>query len=273
MKKLLVLLCMAMVFVLAGCAADVPNDTTGGSDTLPTVSTTAAATEPVTEPTTAPTETQAPTEATTAPTEPEEEEPRQEGLRLNDEQLAYFQELFSHKGPPPVENYYNHALVEDFASIQEIDMNMFFEEGSSEDMRNAITQSECDYYNQNKIYIYNNVYINGHDNVYTLKRLSYAFVSDVVQRYLGVTVPQMDMRTLVYNPSTGYYYGGRTGSPGKDRFEFVDGYYDEETGLLSLYYLVSYSGSYRKTEHVVTLRYIPEAEVTKFQLVSNLPNN
>ncbi len=271
MKRIFILLCVAVMLIQAGCVAGVSNDTTGGNNTPQTVSTTVAATEPVTEPTTAPTETQEPTEATTAPTEPEEEEPRQDGLRLNDEQLAYFQELFSHKGPPPVENYYNHALVEDFASIQEIDMNMFFEEGSPEDMRNEITQSECDYYNQNKIYIYNNMYFtNSHANVYTLKRLSYAFVSDVVQRYLGVTVPQMDMRTLVYNPSTGYYYAGRTGSPGKDRFEFVDGYYDEETGLLSLYYLVSYSGSYRKTEHVVTLRYIPEADITKFQLVSNL---
>ena len=257
-KRIVLLLCMAVMLMLTSCVADSPNDTTGGNDTQPTVSTTVAATEP----TAAPTETQAPTEANTAPTEPEEEEPRQEGLRLSDEQLAYFQELFSHKGPPPVENYYNHALVNDFASIQEIDMNIFFDEGSPEDMRNKITQSECDYYNQNSI--------NSNDNVYTLDRLSYAFVSDVVQRYLGVTVPQMDMSTLVYNPSTGYYYGGRTGVPGKDHFEFVDGYYDEETGLLSLYYLVSYSGSYRKTEHVVTLRYVPEAEITKFQLVSNL---
>ena len=264
MKKILLPLCMAIVLVLAGCVAGVPNVTAGGNDTLPTVSTTVAATKPVTEPTTAPTETQAPTEATTAPTEPEEEAPRQDGLRLNDEQLAYFQELFSHKGPPPVENYYNHALVQDFASIQDINLSIIFGEGSQEDMKYGIMQSECDYYNQNRV--------NSHDNVYTLKRLSYAFVTDVLQRYLGVTVPQMDMRTLVYNPSTGYYYCGRDGINGLDRFEFVDGYYDEETGLLSLYYLVSHSGSYRKTEHVVALRYIPEAEITKFQLVSNLPN-
>lgn len=256
MKKLL---CMAVMLMLTSCVAGVPNDTTEGNDTPSTVSTTIAETEPVTEPRAAPTETQAPTEATTEPTEPEEEEPRQEGLRLSDEQLAYFQELFSHKGPPPVENYYNHALVNDFASIQEIDMNMFFEEGSPEDMRNKITQSECDYYNQNKI--------NCSDNVYTLNRLSYAFVSDVVQRYLGVTVPQMDMSTLVYNPSTGYYYGGRTGVPGKDHFEFVDGYYDEETGLVSLYFMSNYPDE----ERIITLRYKPEAEDIKFLIVSCLP--
>ena len=38
MKKRLVLLCMAIVLALAGCGAGVPNDTTGGNDTLPTVS-------------------------------------------------------------------------------------------------------------------------------------------------------------------------------------------------------------------------------------------
>lgn len=267
MKKLLVLLCMAMVFVLAGCAADVPNDTTGGSDTLPTVSTTVAATEPVTEPTTAPTETQEPTEATTAPTEPEEEEPRQDGLRLNDEQLAYFEELFGPQpGPPPVENYYNRAIAQDFASIQEIDLFYFFEDGSPEDMKYGITQSEVDYYKQNT---------NHNSSPHIMKRLSYAYVTDVLQRYLGVTVPQMDMRTLFYNPNTGYYYCGSSGVSGAGLVGCVDGYYDEETGMLTLYYWIKNSRNdyyARRKERVITLRYIPEAEITKFQLVSNLPN-
>lgn len=251
----LVLLCMAVMLMLTSCVADSPNDTTAGNDTQPTASATIAATEP----TAAPTETQAPTEATTEPTEPEEGEPRQEGLRLNDKQLAYFQELFAPKGPPSVEDYYNLVLNQEFASIQDIDLFMFFEDGSPEDMKNEVTQSECDYYNQNRV--------NSHVNVHVIERLSYAFVTDVLWRYLGVTVPQMDMSTLVYNPSTGYYYRGSTGTYKHHPPKFTDGYYDEETGLLSLYYI----GGYEEKERIVTLRYVPEAEITKFLIVSCLP--
>lgn len=262
MKKMVLLLYIAVTFLLMGCVADVPGDTTAAINAPLTVSTMNAATEPTTAPT-VPTETQAPTEATTAPTEPEEEEPRQDGLRLSDEQLAYFEELFlPPAGPPPVESYYNLALAQDFASIREIDLFYFFEDGSPEDMKYGITQSEVDYYKQNTV--------NANCSPHIMKRLSYAFVTDVLQRYLGVTVPQMDMHTLVYNPNTGYYYCGHSSESGAGPAEFADGYYDEETGLLSLYYLTSNTFG-RKKERIVTLRYIPEAEITKFQLVSNLP--
>lgn len=173
--------------------------------------------------------------------------------------MAYFVELFSPKDPRSAENYYNLVLNQEFASIQDIDLFMFFEDGSPEDMKNEVTQSECDYYNKNRV--------NSHVNVHVINRLSYTFVTDVLRRYLGVTVPQMDMRTLVYSPSTGYYYRGSTGTYKHHTPQFIDGYYDEKTRLLSLYYI----GGYEEKERIVTLRYVPEAEITKFQIVSNLP--
>lgn len=257
MKKAISLLCMAAMFVLMGCMADVPGDTTAATNATSTVDTTGAGTEPTTVSTTA-AETQAPTQPATTPTEAVEDEPRQAGLRLDEEQLAYFVELFSPKGPPPVENYYNLVLNQDFASIQDIDLFMFFEDGSWEDKKYLITQSEVDYYRQNTV--------NANCDPHIMERLSYAFVTDVFQRYLGVTIPQMDMHTLVYNPNTGYYYCGASGTYKHHTPKFTDGYYDKETGLLSLYY----KGGIPEKERIVTLRYKPEAEDIKFLIVSCL---
>ncbi len=258
MMKKTVLLWIAVILMLMGCAAGVPDDSTAATNAPSTVSTTGADTEPTTPPTA---ETQAPTEVTTVPTEPVVDEPKQDGLRLSEEELAYFVELFKPKGPPPVENYYNLVLNQEFASIQDMDLFIFFEDGSPEDMKTEITQSECDYYNQNRV--------NSNLNPHVIKRLSYTYITDVFQRYLGVTIPEMNMSTLVYNSSTGFYYRGATGAYKHNTPQFTDGYYDEETGLLSLYY----KGGVPEKDRIVTLRYKPEAEVTKFQIVSCLPED
>ena len=252
-KRVVLLLCMAVMLMLASCVANVPDDSTAETN-LSTISTTV----PATEPTTAPTETYAPTEAATTPTEPAVGEPRQAGLRLQGEELEYFEELCDLHYPPPVENYYNLALNQNFASVQDINLARFFEDGSPVDAEYEITDSEWKHYCQSTGDTWSK---------HNIDRLSYAFVTDVLQRYLGLTIPQMNMSTLVYNPDTGYYYRAGSDVSKYGPLELTDGYYDEETGLVSLYYMSTYPDE----ERIITLRYKPEEEVAKFQIVSCLP--
>ena len=271
--KRAILIVLAVMLALVGCEAAMPEitepdatvDTTVATDAPPTVDPTESEPAPTEV---SPTETQAPTETEPPPTEPPPteplpteppvEEPRQEGLRLNEEQLEYFDSLFV-VSTRPAENYYNLVLEQDFLSVQDIDLHAFFEDGSQADMGTEITQSECDYYNQSSI--------NSRYTPHAVDRLSYGYITDVFQRYLGLYIPDMDMSTLVYNPATGYYYRAGTGTKKHARPDFTDGYYDEETGLVSLYFM----SDYPTEEKIVTLRYRPEAEVTKFQIVSCIP--
>lgn len=260
MKKILSLLSilLALTVLLCACAQE-PTPTTVPTTEPTTASTTEPTTAPTTEPTTEPT-----SEPTTEATEPDPatppEGPRQDGQRLTEEELAEFEQMFTRFDDEfsysPV-NYYNLALSQKYESVDEMVIGYFFNDGFSDVWSAELTQAEIDFYCK--------------ELGYEVEKDIYRFPADkvgwILDYYLGRTPEELDMG-MVYNPNTDCYYlspGGVMSIPTM-YIHFHDGYYDQETGLISLYY-----NSYMFPEElVITLQSKKSIGEAGYYIVSNV---
>lgn len=197
-----------------------------------------------------------------APVDPPEDvpsEPRQEGTRLDSTQLAYYTDLFSLNGNDPLTlndgNYYNLALSSSFTSPQELSLNRFFSLGFSNEWSDPITDAERDFFAK----------ANGYDEFpLDMQRLPKELVEYVLEYYFCEDV---DTSVLVYNPDTQCYYVGESGNYAYPNLSFTDGYIDESTGLVFLYY------THRATdeEYIVTIQSKASVGEAGYYIISNLP--
>lgn len=188
-----------------------------------------------------------------------ENEPRQDGTRLDSAQLAYYSDLFSLKGNYPMDlnsnNYYNMALVQTFASPQELSLTVFFSLGFSNEWSNPITDAERSFYANTK----------GYDEFsLDMQRLPKELVAYVLDYYFS---EEMDTGALVYNPDTQCYYLGSSGASAYPNISFTDGYFDAATGLISLYYTHFATGD----ESIMTIQSKASIGEAGYYIISNLP--
>ena len=266
---------LALTMLLCACAAE-PEPTTVPS----TESTTAPTTEPTTEPTVPPTEpptepteppskppteppTEEPTDAPTSiPTEPDPaippEGPRQEGQRLTEEELAGFEQMFTRFSDEyslsPV-NYYNLALSHTYQSVEEIKFFYFFNDGFADHWGAELTQEERNFY-------YTEI---GYEITKEIYRFPADKVAWVLDYYFGKSLDEVDLG-MVYNPDTDCYYQMPAGAMTYPKVDFHDGYYDEETGMIALYY----NRDMMQEERVITIQSKKSIGEAGYYIVSNV---
>jgi len=187
--------------------------------------------------------------------------PRQEGTQLSSEQLAYFGDLFGAQGNKTLDRlyhtHYNLVLIQCFASPQEISMHTFFSLGFSNEWQKPITDAERAYYVDA---------IDYEDGEFTLDmvRLPKALVDYTLEYYF---CEEIDLSSLVFNPDTQCYYLAVSDASMYPNPKFQDGYFDEETGLVSLYYTNVFTGE----EFIITLQSKASLGETGYYIISNLP--
>lgn len=259
MKKFMVLIIALLLLIFfVGCSQTPVDPTSGPSGATPGESSSLEETDPPVDPKPS----IGPDIA--APTDPpkiETSEPRQEGMQLSSEQLAYYNTLFGLKGNESLDrvyhSYYNLALARPFASAQELSLNTFFSLGFSNEWSKPITDAERAYYCKAL----------GYDEFpLDIERLPEALVEYVLDYYF---CEEMDMSTsgLVYNPDTQCYYWGGSDTAIYPNVSFTDGYFDEATGLVSLYYTHIYMGE----EYIMTIQSKQNLGETGYYIISNLP--
>lgn len=257
MRKFISLTAALLVLIfLAGCG-QVPNEPI--TDNVPDTN---ANTPPVQQEDPVPSPQPEDNTEDPAPVDPPEDipsEPRQEGTRLDSTQLAYYTDLFSLNGNDPLAltdgNYYNLALSKSFSSPQELSLNVFFSLGFSNEWSDPITDAERDFFAK----------ANGYDEFpLDMQRLPKELVEYVLEYYFCEDV---DTSALVYNSDTQCYYIGESGSYAYPNISFTDGYYDEATGLISLYYTSCFTGE----EFIITIQSKASIGEAGYYIVSNLP--
>lgn len=259
MKKIVSLMLALLILIfLIGCSQTPAGPISDPSSDNLDASSSLQETDPPVEPT-VPTDPVAPepTEPTEAPTSA----PRQDGMRLSTEQLDYFQTLFRAQGNETFErvhaSYYNLALARSFDSAQDISLSTFFSLGFSNEWSKPITDAERAYYCKAL----------GYDEFpLDIKRLPEALVEYVLDYYF---CEEMDMSTsgLVYNPDTQCYYWGGSDTAIYPNVSFTDGYFDEATGMVNLYYTHYAKGE----EYIITLQSKRSLGETGYYIISNLP--
>lgn len=212
---------------------------------------------PTTAPTTAPT-----TEPTTEPVETDA--PRQEGQRLTASELERYSRVFVVQGDSYTrhpENYYTQALCFTFSDPGTIPLEEFFSSGFGSAWAEPLTEEEWEFVDNN---------IGDRNMIGDIDRLPRDQVNEVLDDYLGLTVEDLGddaLHGLHYYEKTDSYYFDPPGAIFYGWVEFIDGYYDEETDIISLYYMHRYEDQ----EYVVTLQSKRSLKQYGYYILSNLP--
>ena len=263
MRKTVILLLILIVLLYACAGESSPTAAPTIAETVaPTVKPTGIPTTPPTQPPTEPT-TEEPTDApTTIPTEPDPaippEGPRQAGQRLTEEELAGFEQMFTRFSDEyslsPV-NYYNLALSHTYQSVEEIKFSYFFNDGFADHWGAELTQEERNFY-------YTEI---GYEITKDIYRFPADKVAWVLDYYFGKSLDEVDLG-MVYNPDTDCYYQRPAGAMTYPKVDFHDGYYDAETGMITLYY-----NDYMKPEErVITIQSKKSVGEAGYYIVSNV---
>lgn len=186
--------------------------------------------------------------------------PRQEGQRLTAEDLERFEKMFARNGdnysfPPP--NYYNMALSHTYETVEEMQISTFFNDGCGDNLGEELTQEEYDFF-CNKI---------GFEISKDIIRYPADEVKWVLDYYLGKTPEEVKVG-MVYNPNTDCYYKVPAGAFTMPSMylHFHDGYFDPETGKVSLYYYFYVNDE----ERVITLQSKEWVGEAGYYIVSNV---
>ena len=270
MKKWLILF-MVLTLLLCACGAETPPATeppTAAPTTPPTVApTTPPTVAPTAEPTVAPTA--APTAEPTTASAEEPDPPRREGKRLTARELDSYNRLFAPRGTPYArdpENYYNQALCFTFSDPRTIRLNAFFCDGFGSDWREPLNDLEYAFLEDQL----GDLHYSG-----DIHRLPKKQVEEVLYYYFGLTMEDMEehaVRGLYYFEDTDAYYFDPPGALFYGRVEFIDGYVDEETDTVWLYY-IHVTGLGKEEEYVVTLQSKVGLYEYGYHILSNLPVN
>lgn len=231
--------------------------------------TTVPITEPATTPTTEPTtelSTEPPTEQTTEPPTEAIEPLRQSGERLAEAELDLFEALFYTNtlyAKTPT-NYYAMATCVEFDAPENLNLLYYFNLGFEQAKKEAITGDELDFFLAESGYDHNTI-----GDVY---RLPAPLVNAVLQYYFGQTADQVtgwSSENWVYNESTDCYYITPPGALMAGRVLFHDGYFDETTGVFSLYYYNNSIGA--DHEFVIKLKSKSSLGESGYYILSNMP--
>lgn len=264
---------LALAVLLSACIQEpvVPTEPTTEPTAAPTAKPTEApttepteppTTEPATEPPSEP-PTEEPTVAPTIiPTEPDPaippEGPRQAGQRLTEEELARFEQMFTRFADEfslSLINYYNMALSHTYQSVEEMKFSYFFNDGFADHWGAELTQEERNFY-------YTEI---GYEITKDIYRFPADKVAWVLDYYFGKSLDEVDLG-MVYNPNTDCYYQIPAGAMTYPKVDFHDGYYDEETGMIALYY-----NDYMKPEErVITIQSKKSVGEAGYYIVSNM---
>lgn len=268
-NKWITCLLAVVLLLLCACGPEAAPVTDPPTTEPLTTPTTAPTTAPTAAPTTAPTTTPT-TSPTTAPTtepatEPvETDEPRQEGQRLTAAELEQYSRVFVVQGDSYArhpENYYTQALCFTFSDPRTIKLEEFFCDGFGSKWAVPLTEAEWDFVDAN---------IGDRNLIGDIDRLPRNRVNEVLEYYFGLTVEDLDddaLHGLHYYEETDSYYNDPPGAIFYGRVEFIDGYYDEETDTISLYYM----HRYKEREYVVTLQSKRSLKQYGYYILSNLP--
>lgn len=257
MKKFPLLLMLLLAVSFAGCTTQLPPEITEPTS-MPT-------TVPTVEPTTAPTTEPVPPTTEPAPlstTEPDE--PRQEGHRLSTEELASYNLLFAIQtdryARHPI-NYYNQALAFEFADPREIPFGGFFSWGFNLERNQPITEEERSHFAK----------AHGYEEYgYDIYRLPAEKVNEILVYHFGITFDQMyedSGYNPVYSEDTDCYYIDPPGVVGHGYVTFYDGYFDEGSGIVYLYY----ENRNAEQEFVVVMQSRKSSGEQGYNILSNLP--
>ena len=243
MKKRTFLLLTVLMLILAGCETrEIPPETT----------------TPTTGQTTAP----AQTARQTQPTAPPATQPpaREDGQRLSGEELELYQQMFADPRDPyalPPINWYNMALCVTFSAPEDLDLDLFFNNGF-DDERSALTEAEEAFLSAQGVALDHDLY-----------RLPGEKMDAVLQKYFGLTLEQTNgigLEEAAYDPDTGCYYIDPGGYVCAEDFVFTDGYYDEASEILRLYYT-----DFVGREFVISLQSLRSQNLVGYHILSNLP--
>lgn len=228
------------MLLLSACSDNQITEST--AETLPT-------SIPTTE-STAPSETE-----TTAPTEPPV---REDGERLTDQQIQSYQQLFTRQLDSYTihpYNLYNIAMTIEFASPEEIDLSMFFENGFV-DLR-QLTEEEQTWLEEQ-----------GYSSSRDMYALPASRMNEILTQYFGLTIEETNgvgLNSLPYNAELDRYYTDPGGVRFMANFEITDGY-AYENGLVRLYYINNFGD-----EYVFTMQSNSNEGGYGYRFLSNLP--
>lgn len=248
MKKRMLLWLLVLALVLAGCGArEAPPETTA----------------PTTGQTTAPAQTAAQTQPTPPPTtQPPATQPsaREDGHRLSSGDLELYQLMFADPRDPyalaPI-NWYNMALCVSFSSPEDLDLDLFFNNGF-DDERSDLTEAEEAFLSAQGVRLDHDLY-----------RLPVEKMDAVLRKYFGLTLEQTNgvgLDDAAYDPETGCYYMDPGGYVCAEDFVFTDGYYHEASEILRLYYT-----DFVGREFVITMQSLRPQNLVGYHILSNLP--
>ena len=159
------------------------------------------------------------------------------------------------------ENYYTQALCFTFSDPGTIPLEEFFSQGFGSKWAEPLTEAEWDFVDAN---------IGDRNMIGDIDRLPLEQVNEVLDYYFGLTVEDLNedaLHGLHYNEETDSYYFDPPGATFYGSVEFSDGYYDEETDTISLYYI----HRYKEGEYVVTLQSKRGLKQYGYFVLSNLP--
>lgn len=177
---------------------------------------------------------------------------------LSREELDVFEELFTQSfatedGSHPMTNWYNMALNNYYENPQQLNLWSFFCEGvgGPEELSYRPSDAEMEF-------LKTQPQIQTHLSVH---RISETDMNDVLQRYFGFSLDEMDgvgLDRMAHDPETGYYYCSKGGTMFVEELVFLAGYYLDNGDIC-----INYSGNGQ--ECVLVLR--PAAE--GYQIISN----
>ena len=251
MKKLIcLLLTLALLGSLWACG---PAPVDGTQESEPPSSSTPPETDP-------------PTESTGPSTEPPETEPQEtdfvppEGTLLTEDELAYYQQLFSYHFNGYEEGsleWYNIVLFVEFDCPENVDWYMFFLNGTNRNAYAPLSDAEAAF-----------VEAGGFPMDKDVRRLPAAEMDSIAMQYLGLTIAesnQVGLDGMLYYPDTDCYYAYGGGTILMDGFVIHSGAVLED-GTIRLYYNDDIYG-----ERVITLKSRMSEGETGYYILSNLP--
>lgn len=179
-------------------------------------------------------------------------------LLLSVDELRGLEELFTQSfatedGSHPMTNWYNMALNNYYENPQQLNLWSFFSEGvgGPEELSYRPSDAEMEF-------LKTQPQIQTHLSVH---RISETDMTDVLQRYFGFSLDEMDgvgLDRMAHDPETGYYYCSKGGTMFVEELVFLVGYYLDNGDIC-----INYSGNGQ--ECVLVLR--PAAE--GYQIISN----